>query len=84
MNKKQQKTLARIKERPTRSDIKWQEIESFFKALGAEIHQGEGSRVLIILKSKILRLHRPHPHKELKKYAIEAIRDFLINTEVIR
>ena len=84
MNKRQQTTLSRIKERPTRSDIKWQEIQSFFKAVGAEIHQGEGSRVQVILKSKVLRLHQPHPNKELKKYAIEAIRDFLINTEVIR
>lgn len=28
-------------------------------------------------------MHQPHPRKELKKYAIEAIRDFLINTEVV-
>ena len=84
MNKKQQKTLLRINAKPTRADVTWDEIQSFFKAIGAEIHEGEGSKVQIILNLKVLRLHRPHPQKDMKKYSVEAIRDFLINTEVIR
>jgi hypothetical protein len=82
MNKRQQKILSRIDEKPTRSDITWSEVHSLFKALGAEISRGEGSRVQIILKAKILRLHKPHPNKEMRKYAVEAIRDFLTNLEV--
>ncbi|MEW6185950.1 MAG: type II toxin-antitoxin system HicA family toxin [Thermodesulfobacteriota bacterium] len=84
MNKKQQKTLSRIQDKPTRANITWDEVQSFFKAIGARIREGEGSRVQIILNTRVLRLHKPHPQKELKKYAVEAIRDFLINTEVIK
>lgn len=83
MNKKQQKTLSRIQDKPTRGDITWDEVQSFFKAISAKIREGEGSKVQIILNTRVLRIHKPHPQKELKKYAVEAIRDFLINNEVI-
>jgi hypothetical protein len=83
MNKKQQKTLSRLKDKPTRADITWDEVQSFFKAIGARVCEGDGSRVQIILHARVLRLHKPHPQKNLKKYAVEAIRDFLINSEVI-
>jgi hypothetical protein len=81
MNKKQQKTLSRIQNKPTCADITWDEVQSLFKAIGATVRQNEGSRVQIIHNTRVLRLHKPHPQKELKKYAVEAIRDFLINTE---
>ena len=84
MNKKQQKILSRITNKPTCAYITWDEARSFFKAIGANVREGEGSRVQIILNTRVLRLHKPHPQKELKKYAVEAIRDFLINTEVIK
>lgn len=84
MNKKQQKTLFRIKEKPTRADVNWDEVQSFFKAIGAKVYEGAGSRVQVIFKARVLRLHKPHPQKNLKKYAVEAIRDFLINTEVMK
>lgn len=70
--------------KPTRADVTWDEVQSFFKAIGAMVHGGEGSRVQVILNTRVLRLHKPHPQKNLKKYAVEAIRDFLINTEVIK
>jgi hypothetical protein len=84
MNKKQQKTLSRLKDKPTRPDITWDEVQPFFKAIGAQVREGEGSRVQVILNTRVLRLHKPHPRKDLKKYAVEAIRDFLINAEVIK
>ena len=84
MNKKQKKTLSRIQDKPTNADITWDEVQSFFKAIGAMIREGEGSRVQIIFNKQVLRLHKPHPQKELRKYAVEAIRDFLINIEVIK
>lgn len=84
MNKKQQKTLSRLKDKPTRADVTWDEVQSFFKAIGAMVREGEGSRIQVILNTRVLRLHKPHPQKNLKKYAVEAIRDFLINTEVIK
>jgi hypothetical protein len=84
MNRKQQKTLSRVLDKPTRADIRWDEIRSLFKALGAQIHEEEGSRVQVVFRSRILRMHQPHPNKELKKYSVEAIKDFLINTGVIQ
>lgn len=44
MNKKQRQTLIAIFTTPVRSDIKWTDIESLFKALGATVSQGKGSR----------------------------------------
>jgi hypothetical protein len=84
MNKRQQKTLSRLKDKPTRADVSWDEVQSFLKAIGAMVHEGEGSRVQVIFNKRVLRLHKPHPQKNLKKYAVEAIRDFLINTEAIK
>ncbi len=48
MNKKQRRTLDRIFERPSRSDIRWDELASLLRALGAEVHEGAGSRVRFV------------------------------------
>ncbi len=77
MNKRQRRTLTRIFERPTRSDVRWDELASLMRALGAEEHEGAGSRVRFVLAGSILSLHRPHPKPELRKYAVEDVRDFL-------
>ena len=77
MNKRQRRTLARIFERPTRSDVRWDEFASLLRALGAEEDEGAGSRVRFVLAGSILSLHRPHPKPELRKYAVEDVRDFL-------
>lgn len=77
MNKRQRRTLARIFERPTRADVRWDELAALMRALGAEEHQGAGSRVRFVLDGSILSLHRPHPKPELRKYAVEDVRDFL-------
>jgi hypothetical protein len=77
VNKKQQTILKKIFERPTRADISWSDVKSLFSACNADIREGKGSRTRIVLKSHILNLHKPHPQKELKKYAVELVRDFL-------
>ena len=76
MNKRQRRTLARIFERPTRSDVRWDELASLLRALGAEEHEGAGSRVCFVLAGSILSLHRPQPKPELRKYAVEDVRNF--------
>jgi len=38
--------------RPVSGSIKWSDIEFLFIALGAEIHEREGSRISILLKRK--------------------------------
>jgi hypothetical protein len=75
--KKHRRSLQTIFERPTRANIRWQEIEQLFKAAGAEISEGTGSRVRIKLANQVKTFHRPHPAKEAKRYAVEAARTFL-------
>jgi hypothetical protein len=43
MNKRQRRTLARIFERPTHSDVRWDELTSLLRALGTQEHEGAGS-----------------------------------------
>ncbi len=47
-------------------------------ALGAEIYEGNGSRVRIHLNNVRAVFHRPHPRKETDKWAIISMRRFLI------
>ncbi len=63
MNKKQQRTFQRIFEKPERADIKWNDVESLFVALGAEISEGRGSRVRVAFKGVRAVFHRPHPEQ---------------------
>jgi hypothetical protein len=79
---KQQATLLKIFQRPTRSDISWQEAKALLNAIGATIKEGRGSRVMAVKDGKILRLHKPHPQKEMKKYAVERVRDYLKILEI--
>lgn len=46
-------------------------------ALGAEIEEAEGSRILIRLNGVRAVFHRPHPEKETDKGAVKSMRDFL-------
>ena len=45
--------------------------------LGAEITEGNGSRVRIVLRGVSAYFHRPHPEKETDKGAVVDARDFL-------
>lgn len=83
MNKKQRQTLERIFEKPDRSDISWSDIESLFIALGAEISEGKGSRVRVILSDVKAVFHRPHPQRVTNKATIRSVRRFLIESGVI-
>lgn len=74
MNRKNQKTLRAIFEKPTRSNIKWQDIENLLVALGAVVSEGKGSRVRIHLKGWVGVFHRPHPKRETVKGAVDQIR----------
>jgi hypothetical protein len=82
MNSKQRKTLAELFKNPVPSTIAWTEIESLLVALGAEISEGNGSRVRIKLNTEKAVFHRPHPQKETDKGAIASIRRFLENAGV--
>ncbi len=82
MNKKQQQTLERVFEKPERSDIAWHDIESLFKALGADVSEGKGSRARVALKDVRAVFHRPHPQRVTNKSTIRSVRRFLLETGV--
>jgi hypothetical protein len=83
MNRKNQRTLDRIIEKPERSDIPWKDIESLIVALGGEISEGRGSRVRIYLNDVRAVFHRPHPKRVTDKGAVSSMRRFLKEAEVI-
>lgn len=79
------RTIVRIFERPTRSDVRWSEIESLVRRLGGTIKNGKGSRRRIVLPGiapgdKVIGLlHEPHPQPECTEGAVEDFRDTLAN-----
>lgn len=76
------KTLAAIFDEPTRADVAWVSIERLIKALGAEITEGRGSRVRFHLGGVRAVFHRPHPHKECDRGALQSVRRFLSSAGV--
>jgi hypothetical protein len=52
-------------------------VESLFRAAGAEVSEGRGSRVRVSLNSVDAVFHRPHPEKETDKGALKSVRRFL-------
>ena len=77
MNKKHQKTLGQIFKVPVQSSVKWKDIESLFTHLGADIEEGNGSRVWVWLNGVRAVFHRPHPRKETDKGALVSVKRFL-------
>ena len=82
MNRKQRNTYEALFAEPIRRNLAWSDVVSLIKAIGGKVVQGEGSRVRFDLKGISLNIHSPHPQKELKRYQVKAVRDFLINAEI--
>jgi hypothetical protein len=82
MNKKQRKIYDAIFAEPIRRNIVWEDVVNLIKAIGGTVTQGDGSRVRFDLNDLSLNIHSPHPQKELKRYQVKAIREFLINAGV--
>lgn len=77
MNNKAKKTLQAIFVVPTTKTLPWADIEALFIALGANIAEGNGSRVKFDLNGKTAAFHRPHNPKTARAYQVELARDFL-------
>ncbi|SPD73063.1 HicA-related protein [uncultured Desulfobacterium sp.] len=77
MNRKHHKTLELIFSRPVSANVKWNDIESLFVALGAEVSEREGSRVAVFLFNEVRIFHRPHPTPTTDKGAVSSIRKWL-------
>lgn len=63
--------------RPVSGNIKWSDIESLFKSLGAKVSEREGSRIGVKLFGEIQIFHRAHPTPNTDKGAISSIRKWL-------
>jgi len=83
MRRKHDRTLKAIFTIPPPSNIKWKDIETLFLHLGADIEEGRGSRLRIILNREEAVFHRPHPRKETDKGAIVSTCRFLENAGVL-
>ena len=77
MKRKHQKTLERIFARPVSGSVKWPDIEALFIELGAQIEEGEGSRVRVRLFGERRVFHRPHPTNDTDKGALASVRKWL-------
>ena len=82
MNQKHRRALEAIFDEPIRSNIPWRDIEAMLKAAGAEVSEGEGSRVRIALNGVRAVFHRPRPRKGTDKGAVRAMRRFLTEAGV--
>ncbi len=82
LKSKHKKTLSAIFDKPTKANIKFSDIESLIIALGGEVQEGAGSRVLLEISGKREYAHRPHPGKEAKRYMVENIREWLRSMEI--
>jgi hypothetical protein len=74
---KHKRTLEAIFKDPVPSNVLWSDIEAMLTALKAEISEGRGSRIRIVLRGVRAVFHRPHPEKEADKGAIRSMRRFL-------
>ena len=77
VNTKHRKTLESIFADPVRADVEWRAVEALLLALGAEISEGSGSRVRVVLNDVRAVFHRPHPEKETGKGALKSVRRYL-------
>ena len=77
MNKKHHATVQAVYIRPTSGSIRWADVDALLRALGCYREEGRGSRVRFELGGLVLVLHKPHPLSELKKGAVDNLREFL-------
>lgn len=77
MNKRHQRILDAIFAQPVSGNIKWRDVESLLKALGAIISERVGSRVAGLLNDRVAVFHRPHPRPNMDKGAVRDLRRFL-------
>jgi hypothetical protein len=82
MNIKHRQTLKALFIVPTRRNVRFPDILVLVVALGGEVREGDGPRVVFELKGRRLYLHRPHQGHEAKRYQVEEVREFLRALEI--
>lgn len=84
---KADKLLQRFLSKP--KDFTFEELRRLLKSFGyeeAKTGTTSGSRVAFInhQTKSVIRLHRPHPHPELKRYQLDHAEEALRKAEVIK
>ncbi len=82
MKAKHRRILEAVFVTPTGGGIVFSDVEALVIALGGDVREGAGSRVVFELKGKRIYLHRPHPGKEARKYQVEELREWFRQLEV--
>ncbi|NJO54055.1 MAG: type II toxin-antitoxin system HicA family toxin [Bacteroidales bacterium] len=82
LNTAHRATLEAVFADPVRAGIAWRDIEALFVACGAQISEGQGSRVRVALNGVRAVFHRPHPRKDTDKGAVKSVRRFLTEAEI--
>ncbi len=77
VNSKHRQTLAAVFTDPVSGTLVWADVERLLIACGAQVVEGNGSRVRFVFGREVETFHRPHPAKEAKRYQVRAARDFL-------
>ena len=75
MNSRHARTLADI--RQTKGTIRWPQVEALFRALGATLAPGSGSRVIVRLNGRRAVFHRPHLAPTLSRPVVRSVAEFL-------
>jgi hypothetical protein len=78
MSSYHRRTLEAVFRDPVSGTIVWADVEAMVVHFGAEILQGRGSRVAIVINGESAVFHRPHPGKEARRWAIRKLRQLLI------
>jgi hypothetical protein len=79
LNARRARTLADI--RRTKSTIRRAQVEALFRALGATVVPGAGSRVIVKLNGRRAVFHRPHPAPTLSRPVVRSVAEFLSEVE---
>jgi hypothetical protein len=82
MNSRQRRTLARIFAEPVPADLRWGDIETLLRGLGADVSEGAGSRVRVALRGVRAVFHRPHLRPHVERSLVRAVRDLLVAAAV--
>ena len=80
---KKDKLIAKLLAATT--EFKWSDLEALLKLLGYEKLEGKGSRVKFDngRPGDMINLHKPHPQKEIKAYAVKQVKEKLVEAELI-
>jgi len=78
---KNDKLILRFLSRP--EDFTYSELKTLILSFGYKEMQGAGSRIVFVKNSHKIKLHKPHPANNLKRYQIDFVVKELKNKGLI-